>query len=132
MMKWRSVRERDRRRQEEWKGLDPYPGMRAKKVWEAPITASGNKYIIGFIDMLVDVRFPRSFEESKEGDMWWEDFASFAFEVKTVIPSLGEVIRQIRMYQEYTTYTVFCVVSPDSRAADVLRKQGIAFIDATG
>jgi hypothetical protein len=49
------------------------------------------------------------------------------FEVKTTIPSLGELIRQIRMYQEYEN-GIWVVVSPDDTHSSRLEKQGIKFI----
>ena len=52
---------------------------------------------------------------------------SVIFEAKTSIRSLGELIRQIRLYQEYRKGH-YIVVSPDDRFAEVLRGQGIQFI----
>jgi len=51
----------------------------------------------------------------------------WAFEVKTVIPSLGELIRQIKMYRAYDK-SKFFVVSPDDRFVKVLNEQGIGFL----
>jgi hypothetical protein len=50
------------------------------------------------------------------------------FEVKTAIKSLGELIRQIRMYQEYVSSGIFVVVCPDDRYKEQLQRQGIAFV----
>ncbi len=57
----------------------------------------------------------------------------FYFEVKTSIPSLGELLRQINMYRKYKPGTYF-VVCPDDRFKDMLFEQGVRFIkyDAKG
>lgn len=49
------------------------------------------------------------------------------FEVKTKIPSLGELFRQIRMYQEYTS-DPFVIVSPDDRYQQQIEAQGLKFV----
>jgi hypothetical protein len=49
------------------------------------------------------------------------------FEVKTTIPSLGELIRQIRLYQSYVNGTWF-VVCGDNKFESQLKNQGIGFI----
>lgn len=49
------------------------------------------------------------------------------FEVKTSISSLGELIRQIRLYQTYTD-SPFIVVCPDARFAEPILSQGIGFL----
>lgn len=49
-----------------------------------------------------------------------------AFEVKTAIPNLGELLRQIRLYQHYSRPgTHYVVVSPDDRDSSLLNDQGI-------
>jgi hypothetical protein len=53
------------------------------------------------------------------------------YEVKPSIPSLGEVIRQVRMYQTYTNrerYGEWWIVSPDTRFKEQLESQGIKFL----
>jgi hypothetical protein len=63
----------------------------------------------------------------------------FAFEVKSSIPSLGELVREVRFYQSKTHLKVdgsdyryasvrFFVVSGDDRWADALSRQGIGFV----
>ena len=51
------------------------------------------------------------------------------FEVKATLPSAGELIRQIRMYQEYVQGE-WVVVSPDDRHRSILESQGIRFYPA--
>jgi len=50
------------------------------------------------------------------------------FEVKPSIPSLGEVIRQVRMYQTYTAGAEWWIVSPDARFREQIEAQGIKFL----
>lgn len=57
----------------------------------------------------------------------YEHVGRLFFEVKTIIPSLGELIRQIRLYQNYIAGPWF-VVCKDNRFEDQLGSQGIGFI----
>lgn len=55
----------------------------------------------------------------------------FAIEVKTTIRSLGELIRQLRVYQEWVRmrppFSQICVLSPDATFAEDLREEGFLF-----
>jgi len=89
--------------------------------WEMPVISRsgyGNQYIIGFVDLATLVSVG-------------SDQRYFMFEVKSSIPSLGEVIRQIRMYETYSR-GAYVIVSPDDRFADALRAQGIEFYKCPG
>ena len=59
-------------------------------------------------------------------DCVYETF-DIAFEVKSKIPSLGEIVRQIRTYEEHGKAQWF-VVCPDDRCAAPLEQQGIHFL----
>jgi hypothetical protein len=89
------------------------PPSEIRKIWEFAITGK-NGFMIGFIDMMVVISKPFS--------------QSFCFEVKSVLPSLGELIRQVRMYQTYINNSPFYIVAPDDRYAKQLEQQGIGFI----
>jgi hypothetical protein len=108
--------------------VPPYPEPIIKKTWEHPIMSKA--YIIGFCDMLVDVQpaleRPKFYLTDKFFDTHGHTIRSY-FEVKPTIPSLGEVIRQIRMYQEYTN-SPWSIVSPDDRFQRQLEAQGIGFV----
>lgn len=84
-------------------------------IWEHPVKR--DNFIIGYIDLLMCRRTLTG------GD-------SVAFEVKTKIPSLGEVIRQIQTYR--TTERIhdrqYVIVCPDDRFAAALKGQGIGFL----
>lgn len=68
---------------------------------------SDNRYVIGFIDI------------------YWPH--AVAVEVKTEIPVIGDLIRQIQFYRNYMGGPCWIVVSPDDRAASILKEQGIYF-----
>jgi hypothetical protein len=93
-----------------------------EKIWEYPLSSGrDNQYVIGFIDMLV--RFDECITKDTTAPGEW-----ICFEVKTSIPSLGELIRQVNFYQKYLrSNPLFVIVSPDNRFATALRSQGIEF-----
>ncbi len=99
-----------------------------KKEWEYVIK-NKSKDPVGFIDMVVEINDPRNLSLNGWKWEWTMSQSSWAvcFEVKSVISSLGELIRQIRMYQSYFN-TTYIVVSPDDRFAGTLKEQGIQFI----
>lgn len=94
------------------------------KIWEFPIL--NNKFIVGFVDLKVDCTKP-VLEFYKGKLEVTKEFDTIFFEIKSEIKSLGELIRQIRMYQTYTKGKWF-VVSPDAKFSSQLEKQGIGFI----
>lgn len=109
-----------------------------KKDWERPIKS--RDYIIGFIDMMVIYEQPflsMFIELTDQGwvEKWTVIQKSYTddgenrihFEVKTEIPSLGELIRQINMYRTYGAGRFF-VVTPNNSFAQVLEEQGIGLI----
>ena len=51
---------------------------------------------------------------------------SVGVEVKTEIPRVGDLIRQIQFYKRYSTMS-WIVVSPDDENAEILKEQGIYF-----
>jgi hypothetical protein len=121
------------------------------RTWEKPVMSG--KYTVGFIDLQASCFYAprlkvwgtdaqgriideirRPFEEGHNMELphIYVDHAKEAiinFEVKTAIPSLGEVIRQVRHYQEYEKGR-YIVVSPDARWASALDAQGIGFLQA--
>ena len=135
------------------KSLDkPNPNLPIKvvsKIWEKPITTQqskgyGNKYTVGFVDMALQYRLPVVALEGIKwpsfgsrgpeivGDLRWsvryENKVAY-FEVKPEVRSLGELMRQIRMYQTYVDDGVkFAVVSPDDRLKKQIERQGIIFV----
>jgi hypothetical protein len=121
-----------------WQGLGAPPEVPPVKVisrtWESPVL--DRSFTIGFIDVLMRVSAPELTIQERGGtnDLpeWIvvRETANIAFEVKTTIPSLGELIRQIRLYETYLKddrYR-FCVVSPEARWAEPLKGQHIDFL----
>lgn len=90
------------------------------KIWEKPITTGKNNYIIGFIDFSLTCVVLTSKKDLGSRE--------FCFEVKSKIPSVGELIRQIHLYREYLPGKSFMIVSPDDRFKSVLESQKIGFI----
>lgn len=102
-----------------------------------------SKSIIGFIDMHVEFHYTKltvggiDFEnESVYDQIGWiqlekDEFGrplkhSVYIEVKTKIPSLGELFRQLNTYKEFLTGS-FLVVCPDDSEKEVIRSQGFSF-----
>jgi len=115
------------------------PVVIKNKQWELPVMS--NKYLIGFIDMAVifeingmGLSAPVGQKTARWGT--WRINRAVAFEVKSYIPSIGEVIRQVRTYQQYEPslsyheIDKFFVVCPDHSFAKILEAQGIGFIPA--
>jgi hypothetical protein len=65
-------------------------------------------YVVGFVDL-----FSPNF--------------NFGIEVKTEIPSIGDLLRQIHFYKQYQCTAAWIVISPDDRYAHLLKDQGIKF-----
>jgi hypothetical protein len=129
-----------------WQGLgDPpeNPILKVrKKVWESPVVSEQykSKYTVGFLDMEVEADIASLVvghlsEDHYDNDLIGESLPQWyvssndrplhlCFEVKTELPNLGELFRQIRLYQQYKGghYVVIC---PDDSEKDLLREQGV-------
>lgn len=98
--------------------------VEVKKVWEMPV--KNRDFIIGFVDMAV---FP-SAKYLSDSDY----VANICFEVKSKIDSLGELFRQLKMYDglslgnSYKTVRTICVVCPDNRFEKQIQAQGYRFL----
>lgn len=91
-------------------------------VWEMPISRRG--FTVGYWDAWINTQRAPDADPEK-----W--IRGIGVEIKTTIPSLGELVRQLRTYQEYTMdarEVPVVVVSPDARWATQLRSQGFFFI----
>lgn len=89
-------------------------GVEVVTTWEKPVYFAGS---IRYIDMVIEANVGMGF---------------FLFcEVKPVIRSVGELIRQLRQYEPHGnrggTMRV-AVVSPDDRFRAIIEKQGFIFI----
>lgn len=86
-----------------------------------PFTAGGKPYECPIYEQITGLRSAPEWTIERER-------RAACFEVKTTIPSLGEAIRQIRMYQTYEK-SPFFIVSPDIRFAEQFKGQNIGFIE---
>lgn len=94
--------------------------------------------IVGYADLLIETERPTVVPQWTSGSSgslagfkleWAKDHQAprVLVEAKTVIPSLGELLRQINLYR--TAFSGKCVVvSPDDTFADILAEQGVTFI----
>ena len=100
-----------------------------KCIWEYPITTGKDSYIVGFADMKVDFMdtILNYNADDRKFSIFKNEYSVF-FEAKSSILSLGELIRQIRMYQTYTRGKWF-VVSPDVKFSTALESQEIFHIE---
>lgn len=89
--------------------------------WEFEIiqNTTYNKSIIGFVDLRVQY-----FRKSDNREYHAQ---TVFFEIKTSIPSIGELIRQLNFYKTYLGNYRFVVVSADDSCADILTEQGYYF-----
>ena len=95
-----------------------------------------NKVIVGFADLLAVCETPKNLDidgyydsETRFRDPRWHiqpERRAVLFEVKTQMPTFGELMRQLRTYGKYFGGSI-AVVAPDDRFAQQLREQGIHF-----
>lgn len=107
---------------------NPHPYKIITNKWEHQVMHINGNYrmIVGYIDILVRIQGKFYFSDTKE----YEDNIKNVFiEIKTQIPSLGELIRQMRAYQAYENngFTEYMVVSPDEKFNKILNEQGFWF-----
>ena len=98
-----------------------------KKIWEAPVMTD-RKFIVGFLDLLVWYVCPYV----TYGEPYLavgRQHTCAGFEVKTTIPSLGELFRQLSIYRAHFPGKIV-VVSPDTRHAKTIIEQGYGFVDS--
>jgi hypothetical protein len=92
--------------------------------WEYPISNKG--FVVGYWDVRLDLR-------GESTNVIFPSKRCVLVEIKTSIPSLGELVRQLRLYEYHTSVEAIerltLVVSPDDRWASQLQSQGFAFLD---
>lgn len=114
------------------------------KIWEQPIM--NGSYMVGFSDMhiryeisAINARVYIADRQKMSGYHMKRQYWAW-YEIKPSILSAGEVIRQIRMYQQFTKIVYedtflrqinlgWFIVSPDTRFRSVIEGQGIGFIN---
>ena len=109
------------------KNPKPYEITNVK--WEHQIIYTNgynNQTLIGFADLMVSYKCEFF---NKHADSYQMEDGQIIIEIKTKIPDLGSVIRQMRTYQAYQKHyrTQYLVVSPDDRFTEILKEQGFWF-----
>lgn len=101
---------------------NPYKIVNRK--WEFPVRYTNGSFqsLIGFIDLRIGVNGKFKVQGQLVDD---SDYPVF-IEVKTQIPNLGELLRQMNTYRNYISGK-FIVVAPDDRYKRILNEQGIHF-----
>ena len=106
---------------------NPHPFTIKNVYCEYPVNHVNGSYkmLVGYVDIVAHIKCKIYFSDTKE----YEDAEKYAFiEIKTQIPSLGELIRQMRAYQNYNDRrTSYIIVSPDDRHSETLESQGFYF-----
>jgi len=90
--------------------------------------------IVGYADLIIEIERPVVDERSNRAlEICWDSTldgrkpASILVEVKSSIPILGDLLRQLNLYK--TTFDgAIVVVSPDNRYAEKIREQGFHFV----
>lgn len=118
----------------------PTPKIIQKQLEYVLLSYSGyqksNKNIVGYADLFFEVSVPmifKRYELTQGGDTDFEidgnGQKSFRVlvEVKSKLPTLGELMRQIQLYK--TVFNgVFVVICPNDEYAEILNEHGIYFI----
>ena len=94
--------------------------------WEVPVQVGRNDFTVGFIDMVA--RGSARLKEPEDNQTHYGIQA--VIEVKTSIPSVGELLRQINHIRTNARYyePVYVVVCPDARFKEIIESQGYYFV----
>jgi hypothetical protein len=100
--------------------------------------------MVGYADLLIETELPRVKPKYKVAStqravdifdgfqITWSrhEAPAILVEAKSVLPTIGELMRQIQLYR--TAFSgKFVVVSPDNSYAQILFEQGVTFIQCT-
>jgi len=103
---------------------DAKPFKIMEREWEYKITHEtypGRRTVAGFVDLLVSW-LP---DDGDKTNTW----PSALFEIKTSIPSLGELLRQLSFYRLYVgNNRKIVVVCPDDSDQAIIEEQGYRFL----
>ena len=125
---------------------NPRPNPRVfKRTWEYVLKSytgyqDKTERIVGYADVLLETEFPVVVPKYKATTIGTREVGSFQLEwsrnqvgarilveAKAVMPTFGELMRQIQLYR--TAFGgVIVVVSPDDRYAKILAEQGVTFV----
>jgi len=105
-----------------------HPWKITKNKWEHEVICKNGSYktVVGFIDIMAEIH--GVFDYDPKSVIQSYNRKPVFIEIKTEIPVLGELIRQMRAYQTYEGfYNVYIIVSPDDRHEKILNEQGFYF-----
>lgn len=94
-------------------------------IWEPKIlettyyNSTRREQIVGFLDLFVNYM--------KDSNTVEHQWPSVYFEIKTSIPSVGDLLRQLKFYRHYLQGRDIVVVCPDDSCADIIQEQGYYF-----
>ncbi len=84
--------------------------------------------IVGYADLMVHIGIPGlSAHDDEPFEVWFGGKDRVLVEVKSKLPTLGELMRQINLYRQ-AHHGKVVVVSPDDSYAEVLVTQGVLFL----
>jgi hypothetical protein len=107
-----------------------YPFKIFNNKWEHPVVYEKGSYklLVGFIDLFVQIS--GTFDIKDHYGINYR-FLNIFIEIKSEIPDLGELIRQMRAYQTYVDHTEtpikYLIISPDDSHCKILNEQGFYF-----
>lgn len=113
----------------------PAPRIKSRELEPVLERTTGRDYrqIVGYADLLIrlDLPFLRFDRATGSHEIIWHEHerAAVLVEVKSVLPTLGELMRQLNLYRTAHRGPML-VVAPDARYAELLREQGIAFVQS--
>lgn len=94
-----------------------------------------NQRLLGYADLLVHFSLQQLGVAERQGGPSGRDHAEWyvrerefrlIVEVKTILPTIGELMRQINLYREAYSHVV--LVAPDDGYAELLGEQGVLFV----
>jgi len=88
--------------------------------------AIGEKYNLGFIDLAVFVK-PNEISYGNFHELW-EYHENLYFEIKPIINSIGEVMRQINYYRKYIKGE-FIIVTKTKGLKDIFKTQNVHIVE---
>lgn len=127
--------------------IEDFPSIKS----EVPIQINSNKFIIGYID--VSICMPINCEAAAKSELFMysnkngkicrrlgrslrvyndsyvnQEQILLHIEVKPIIKSFGETLRQINTYRACKDNAIYCIYSPDTRFKLAFENQGMKFV----
>jgi hypothetical protein len=131
---------------ESWTGLGDPPLAQLEVISELEVPITRERFramdIVGYADIVFSILVPSlsipgqfekpTLEMDQTSGLRWSGRAwterKVAFDAKTTIPYLGQLIRKLNRYRAYCAWP-FYVVSPEARFAQEIADEGFGFIE---